>query len=352
MAADDSAPTEGVWAERKLRFRTAEELAADPTWGQVEWIAEPWLAAGSITELDGKVKIAGKTTWALNLCRSALDGAPFIGEKTLQTPVVFLTEQNEVSFRAAMERAGLLGRPDFIVLFWHDTLGITWRDIVCGAVRECQRRGARVLVVDTIAQFARLAGDSENNAGDALEAMRPLQAAAAAGIAVLVLRHERKSGGEVGDSGRGSSAFAGAVDVVLSLRRPDGKVRPSVRVIHAVSRFSETPDELVIELTPDGYVAHGTAPDVAHQEALEIVLGAIPQSEGAAITIEQIIDETSATRTTVQRAISELLAGMRIARTGKGRSGDPFRYYVSGSAQTPSPGEQNGQRESEPQSQT
>jgi hypothetical protein len=50
-------------------------------------------------------------------------------------------------------------------------------------------------------------------------------AAGSAGLAVLMLRHERKGGGEVGESGRGSSAFAGAVDVILQLKRPEGNTR-------------------------------------------------------------------------------------------------------------------------------
>ena len=46
--------------------------------------------------------------------------------------------------------------------------------------------------------------------------MQPLQQAAAAeGLGVLVSQHERKSGGEVEDSGRGSSAFAGAADIEI-----------------------------------------------------------------------------------------------------------------------------------------
>jgi len=41
---------DGVWAERNLPFQTAAELAAEAP-VEVEWIAQPWVAAGSITEL-------------------------------------------------------------------------------------------------------------------------------------------------------------------------------------------------------------------------------------------------------------------------------------------------------------
>jgi hypothetical protein len=95
----------------------------------------------------------------------------------------------------------------------------------------------------TLPQWAGIHGDGENSAGEALAAMAPLQEAASQHhLAVVIARHERKSGGDVGNSGRGSSAFAGAVDIVLSLRRPEGNTRPTLRVIHALSRFDETPD--------------------------------------------------------------------------------------------------------------
>src|SRR5204862_4942148 len=68
-----SARTPAVLAESKLIFRTAREIAAD-TPEQTEWIARPWLAKGSLTELDGKIKQAGKTTWTLSMVRKILDG--------------------------------------------------------------------------------------------------------------------------------------------------------------------------------------------------------------------------------------------------------------------------------------
>jgi hypothetical protein len=147
---------------------------------------------------------------------------PFMGEPTLKSTVVYLSEQPPASFREALKRAGLLEREDLVVLFWHDVMQFSWPEVAYGAAKECARRGAKLLVIDTGPQFARLAGDAENSAGDALRVMEPLQAAAAAGLGVIVIRHERKSGGEVGDSGRGSSAFGGAVDILMAIRRPEG----------------------------------------------------------------------------------------------------------------------------------
>src|SRR5262249_2229133 len=127
------------------------------------------------------------------------------------------------------------------------TYGVPWEQVVVQAIAECERLDAKLLVVDTLGQFAGFKGDDENSSGAVLAAVKPLQVAASSGIAVLLIHHDRKSGGEVGDSGRGSSALTGAVDIVLSVRRPDGQgPETPVRVIRALSRFDETPPEMII----------------------------------------------------------------------------------------------------------
>src|ERR671910_2303983 len=47
--------SDGVPAERKIRFRTAREVASI-TPAETEWIAYPYVAKGAITEVDGKIK--------------------------------------------------------------------------------------------------------------------------------------------------------------------------------------------------------------------------------------------------------------------------------------------------------
>jgi hypothetical protein len=58
-----SAPYKGiVQTETKLLFRTAAEFAKEVS-KKVPWIAQPWVVAGSITQITGKIKAAGKTSW-------------------------------------------------------------------------------------------------------------------------------------------------------------------------------------------------------------------------------------------------------------------------------------------------
>jgi hypothetical protein len=201
-----------------------------------------------------------------------------------------------------------------------------WHAVADRVVQECKRRRAKLLIVDTLAQFAGLAGDSENSAGDALRALRPLQQAAAEGIGVLIVRHERKSGGALGDSGRGSSAFAGAVDIIVSIRRPEGNHPRNVRLLQAVSRF-DNPDDLLIELTDAGYRCLGTPGEAAKAQAATEVLAAMPESEDEAVTIEDLVATSGKSRAQLQKLLDALAEAGEMARSGKGRKGSPYRYF-------------------------
>jgi hypothetical protein len=236
-----------------------------------------------------------------------------------------LSEQSDFSFKVALQRAGLLEREDLRIVTWSEACRLPWADLVRIAIQECREIGAKLLVIDTIGQFTGLAGDAENNAGDALRAMQPLQQAAAQGIGVLVTQHERKSGGEVEDSGRGSSAFAGAADIVLTLRRIAGHGSPNMRAIRAISRFDGTPDEILAELTSDGYVVRDKGA-IASEHAEAAILAAAPASERESMTLDKLCRAADVKRTTGQDAVQQLVQGERLRRIGTGHKGDPYRY--------------------------
>lgn len=323
-----AAPVVVVPAERKIRFRTAAELAREQPIAPV-WCVYGFLALGVVTELCGKLKASGKTTLAAWAVRALLDGLPFLGHPTRKTAVVWLTEERATTFLETLKRAHLETREDLHVLHWHDVKGIPFHVVMRAAVERCKQVCAHVLIIDTISQFAGLRGEAENNSGDALEAVAPLQSAAAQGLAVLVARHERKGGGDVGESGRGSSAFSGAVDVVIAIRRGEGQSKPTVRTLHTLSRFSETPESLVIELTEAGYVALGTAGSVAVHEAERALLDRLPCGETAALALDAALEGVTprVSRTIAQAAIKNLMGSKQVERIGKGKKHDGYRYF-------------------------
>ena len=306
---------------KQLRFRTAREIAAT-TADEVDFAAA-YLAFGAITELDGKPKAAGKTTFVLAMVRAILDGTPFLGRPTVAGPVVMLTEQPPASLGAALRRAGLAERDDFVLLSWAEAAGTPWPAMVEAAAAKCREIGARVLVVDTLPQFAGLRGDAENNSGDALAAVEPLQLLAAEGFAILVTRHDRKSGGEVGESARGSGAFTGSVDIVLAIARDTHDSRPTMRHLSCLSRFTETAPELVIELVDERYEVIGTSAEALAAAQREKLLGALSEEPTGLEEISRAIDEPSGS---VRALLNSLHLEGLVTRHGLGRKGDPFTW--------------------------
>ncbi len=320
------------WSEEKTdlppsRFRSIAEISLQSS-ENLEWIIPYYIQPTALTQLAAKIK-AGKTSLVLSACRAVLTGGLFLGQRAKHGKVVMVTEQSGSSFHEALKRAGLVGIDGMSIMQRHDTFGLDWAGIVAAAVAECERVHAVLLIFDTLNQLAGLSGDDENSAGKMLEAMRPLQQACGHGWGVWYTVHERKSGGDVADAARGSSATGGVADVLMSLRRPDGNhgiQQETVRKISTISRFSETPNELVIDWKGlDGeYAVLGDSDSVTLDRTVELVMRALPDAENAAKTVPVLIEETGASRATVRRALKELEA----ARLGDGEKGNPFRYWL------------------------
>jgi hypothetical protein len=318
-----------------LRWTTARELA-DTEPERPDWVLEGYIARGALTELTAKVKI-GKSTLLLAAVRAITAGAPFLGRATAAGPVVYLTEERPPTFRAALARVGLEDCPDLHILFRSEAFGRDWPEVAAEATEHAQNVGAVLLAVDTLGDWSNVVSDEENASGAALEAMRPLQAAAAAGLAVLSVRHDRKSGGDVGDSGRGSSAYAGASDVLVSVRRAQGQGHENRRVLAAVGRFDEVPAELVVDFAGGEYVACGDARAVAHSEALEWVREHLPMGRDWAATVAELLQrakdsDADVSRSTLQRALGELMDSGEAAAEKGAAPGHPraVGYWLAG----------------------
>lgn len=334
---DSSAFMDEVLQETILTFRSARQLAAE-TPAETKWIVSGLVAPGATTEIDAKVK-AGKTTLVLAMCKQILGGEPFLGLATRKTGIVYLTEQSATSFRAALKRAGLEDADDLVILQWHQARGVPWPEVVRQAAAKARKLGYEVLIVDTLSPFAGIAGDAENTAGAALEAMVPLQEVVSRdNLGVMVVRHERKAGGEVGDSARGSSAFTGAADIVVALRRGDGAGSDNVRVLRTLSRFDETPADLYIAYQDGGYRAVGTEHEYKAQEARRKVTEELPTDEAGAAEVKNLCEQVDMGRSTVQKVLDALVAEGAACTRGAGKKNDPRLYWRNAPLPTsPSP---------------
>lgn len=320
------ASTTIVAGEIKTRFRRASEICRHAP-SRPDYLVEPWLVIGTLTELIGKIKSAGKTTWVLHLVKAVLTGGLFLGKRCRQSPVVFLTEQPEVSFRHMLFDLGLSEADDLHVLYWHDVFGNAWEDVVAAAVALCQEIGARLLVIDTVFQFASVLDENDSTQAD--RAVGPLKLAAAQGVAVLCVRHERKGGGDVVDAGRGSSAFSGQMDLLVHLKRPEGNSKPTVRVIGGIGRFP-VPDALYIELKEGQYECRGDSADIARQDAEKAILECLPQAEDQGLKRNALFEMMphNVKSTVFDGVLKDLAKNGPVERTKLKTQGRPWVYWL------------------------
>ena len=212
----------------------------------------------------------------------------------------------------------------------HEVPALSWAELVHLAISHCHQHGLTVLVVDTWDRWTSLRGDSENAAGAVNEALMPLQYAAASGLAVLIVSHQRKSAGEFGDAVRGSNALTGGVDVVVELERPAASyaLGSEARVLRAVSRFRSTPEELFVELddAEGEFRAIDSPEEVKAAAEREGLLDALGTGEA---TSKRLAEETELSDRTVRRHLTTLLEQGHVAREGEGKRGDPHRWRRS-----------------------
>lgn len=328
-----------------LPFMTPAQIGALPA--ATEDHIGPYITRGAITEIDAYAK-RGKTSFVLYQIGCLVHGVDCLGQPTKQTSCVYLTEERKTTFNAALQRAGLQGLTDrlYVLSKWDLEPSVTWPEVVAHAVTQAHATASGVLVVDTLAGWAGLTGDAENNAGDALLALEPLQRAAAqGGLAVLISRHDRKGGGAVGESARGSSAFTGAVDSIVALKRPEGNAPKNQRLLEAISRFEHPgyyPESQVIERGEDSihsyptglrfeknlYRALGPAGALELNRAKTAVLDVMAASSEplSADHVKTAVADLNISAPTLGRALEALTEERRIERLGKGRRNSPFTY--------------------------
>ncbi|HXZ11862.1 MAG TPA: AAA family ATPase [Candidatus Sulfotelmatobacter sp.] len=189
----------------------------------VEYIVWPLAPRGMVALLDGPPKTAGKTTLVLTAASAELSERIFLNRATKRARILLVSEEGPRPLSLALSRAELAGESELRIIHGFEFAGAPWPQIAAQIERECISHKIDWLVIDTFYDVAQLAGDDENKAGAVAAAVAPIRhIASKLDIPVTLTRHERKSGGEVGESGRGSSALTGAVDSVMLLRRIRG----------------------------------------------------------------------------------------------------------------------------------
>jgi hypothetical protein len=289
--------------------------------GETPWKVKGYVALGALTLWAGWPK-TGKTTVLFHLMAALQNGAPFLGIEVAQSGALLLTEERCGTLASKVDRWNLNGSIHH--LRRQQALGQSWSEVVHGATGYCQENDLEVLIVDTFSEWARIG--NENEAGEVLAAIGALQEAAATGLAVQVAAHQRKSPGRFGQAVRGSNALTGAVDIIVEIERAVTFRDANMRVLRAISRYDETPEDIVIALTDEGFEVRGDSEHAQAEADRSRILEAIREA-GSAST-KDIADITEFPNGTVNRHAKGLYEAREIDRTGAGKRNDPYLWHA------------------------
>jgi hypothetical protein len=254
----------------------------------VEYFVYPLAARGLVTLLDGAAKAAGKTTLLLTGIAASLRENLFLNRPTKIVRILYVTEENPRTFRMALARAGLADETRFHIMPFSSYAGRPWPQVTRAIEAKCVELKIDWLIVDTFFAVAGLGGETENQAGAVDDAVAPLRSIVGRlDIALTLTRHTRKSGGPIGESGRGSSALTGAADSIIELKRLSGSFYPERRQLEVTGRVESA--FLEIELRNGLYIVSPEAEvDNSTDEADRVAI-AISANRAASIReLEQI----------------------------------------------------------------
>ena len=192
-------------------------------------------------------------------------------------------------------------------------------DVLRAAITETE---AQLLVVDTLGRLTGL--DDLNDYAPVLKALGPIEALAReTNCHIALVHHARKSGGEHGDESMGSAGIFGSVDVMLSVKQ-EGKRRT---VETAGQRDGEPLEKTVIKLDPAGWTEPvATAVEVKAATMQSRVWEWIQTRPNS--TRKDIEKGVEGRKENILKALKAMVDRDELERTGKGKSGDPFRYSM------------------------
>jgi hypothetical protein len=307
----------------------ASELRSSVSGGN--WVWHGFLGRGEATLLSALWK-AGKTTLLTHLL-NALAGkqGEFCGHAVCPAKVLYITEEGETRWAARRDELKLGDHCWFLIRPFRSKPNteqwLAFIEYVAGLI---ERDGFDVVIFDTLSNIWPIR--DENDAASVQAALMPLHRITERACLLLV-HHLRKGDGTEATASRGSGALTGWVDTIVELRRYDPLVRTDQRrVLSGVGRWDDTPAELVIELTPEGYKGRGDRRGVREQSAQDIIVSILPTFAPGmpteAIYLAWPDDSPKPSLGTFKSALNAGADQGLWFRTGEGKKGDPFRFWL------------------------
>ena len=310
---------DGSTKVRRYKY-SSELMSIDP---DIQWFVHGLIKRGASTLLTAHPKV-GKTTWLSHMLQCLGIGSTFCGLATKPIRVMVVSEEDESTLA---DRCKELGIGDHVS--WYCRPFVTrpnplqWKQFLGYVRQDCLDTGSQMVIIDTIAKC--LPVRDENSASEIESALTPLWELTQQDIALLGVHHSRKSPGQDGTAARGSGALTGHFEILLDmLRGPEEQ--PTHRIIKGNSRYKQTPSELLVELTAEGYQCLGSPSDHAGQMFQIKIMNYVQGNP--AMDVRTIAGAVELPRPLVQDHLDRMVVAGVLTTTGSGTRGDHKRYYI------------------------
>jgi len=205
----------------------------------VPWIWDGYVARGAVTILASAPKI-GKSMLMFGLASMMQTGGQLLARKVERAGVLYFSEEHVQTIREKADRFDIANDGACRFLSQRDMVQDALVTALEASVAEASAIGAGMLVIDTLAAWGGLRGDSENHAGACEDLMTLLRYhATASNLAVVLVHHCTKS--SKNDVIRGSTALTGAADILVTMS--EDEVVNGWRILNVRSRFNGVPKQ-------------------------------------------------------------------------------------------------------------
>lgn len=298
---------------------------------KVDWIWHGYVARLFITLLVGLWK-AGKSTLLAYLLRALASGGELVGTVTAAKALI-ITEEGSGLWARRRDEVGFGDHVHFDIRpFKCRPTRAEWQQYISSVVALVRTKGFDLVVIDTWAALNPC--PDENDAADMMATLTPLHAIAECGAAILLVHHPRKGDASEGQASRGSGVLPGFVDTIIELRRFNAQEADDRRrKLRGHSRFDETPAEVVIELTDDGYKLVGSTGDANRADRQKVIQEVL--ADGTWRTADEILSQwldgmaPKPAKRTLQLDLNHGHAKGQWQCEGKGTKGDKYRYGIA-----------------------
>lgn len=299
------------------------------------WIWQGYLGAGQVTLLTSQWKL-GKSTLLAALMARMKAGGELAGLPVSAGKVVVVSEENPSKW---YERGQGRSFGDHLCWFCRPFLGRPRLDEWLALIEQIgslhARHGVALVVIDPLANLTPMR--CENDAGEMLKTLLPLQRLTALGLSVLLLHHPRKGPVVMGQAARGSGALSGYVDIIIEMQRVSRRnLKDRRRRLLAYSRHETTPTSRVIELTEDGtdYRFLGDSAELDFERGWPFLKNLLAEAAGPLTRVEIHRDWPDALvrpgKLTLWRWLARGVKEHLVECRGSGSRKEPYRYHLPG----------------------